>query len=108
MPTLNCYLLREDGEWFALGSNYQWNVSFGVFPGPPDGSVILTTEDVHVLGLRLDNEFQLAADIIRWAEGKSFRFLTELNIEVPVDGLPSPITGRYQTVRNSTTLETSS
>ncbi len=96
MPTLACYLLREDGEWFALGNNYQWILSFAVFPGPDDGSVRLTTEDVHVLGLRLDNEFQLAIDIILWANSKSFRFLTGLDSEVPVDSLPSPITGRYQ------------
>jgi len=96
MPTLNCYLLRKDGEWFELGNRHEWHSSFAVFPGPIDGSVRLTMEDAHVLGLRLDNEFQLAVDIIRWAAGQSFRFKTELDPEHPEDGPPSPITGRWQ------------
>ena len=95
MPTLTCYLLRKDGEWFAMGENHQWGVSFAVFPGPIDGSVTLHEEDIHVLGLRLDDNFELAAKIIRWANGQSFRFRTELDPQVPEDGPPSPITGRW-------------
>lgn len=95
MPTLDCYLLRKDGEWFALGNRHFWHASFGAFPGPVDGSVMLTAEDAHLLGLRLDNEFQLAADIIKWANGQSFKFRTELDPEHPPDGPPSPITGRF-------------
>lgn len=95
MPTLNCYLLRKDGEWFDLGMHVEWHASFAVFPGPIDGSVRLTMEDAHVLGLRLDNEFQLAIDIIKWANGQSFKFRTELDPEHPDAGPPSPITGSW-------------
>lgn len=115
MPTLNCYLLREDGEWFALGDHHQWHSSFATFPGPADGSVMLGPDDVPLLALRLEGYGyevafleQLAAKIVRWANAgknpravwiddarRSFRFVTDLNSEVPIDGLPSPITGRW-------------
>lgn len=98
MPTLTCYLLRDDGEWFAMGTRHEWETSFAMFPGPPDGSMTLLEEDAHLLGLRLDNEFELAAKIIHWAKGRSFRFRTDLDHQVPVDGLPSPITGSWDDV----------
>lgn len=95
-PTLLAYLLREDGAWYALGLNYQWRASFAVFPGPADGSVWLTPEDSHLLAIRLDGYEpelleQIAADIIRWGQGKRLRFMTELEIES--DARPTPITG---------------
>jgi hypothetical protein len=115
---LACYLLREDGQWYDLGTHHRWGVTFGVFPGGSDGSVMLGPEDVPLLALRLEgygyeSAFleRLAADIIRWAnEGKnpravwidqargSFKFRTELDPEVPADGLPSPITGKWSDV----------
>lgn len=115
MPTLECYLLRSDGEWFALGNHHQWHLSFAVFPGGADGSVMLGDEDIPLLALRLegygyDTAFLecLAAKIIHWANNgmnprsiwihhqrRSFKFRTDLDQEVPVDGLPSPITGRW-------------
>lgn len=115
MPTLACYLLREDGQWYELGNHPHWRTTFAVFPGEADGSVMLGPEEVPLLALRLEGYGyesavleRLAADIVRWAnEGKNpratwidqargkFRFMTELCAEVPVDGLPSPITGRF-------------
>ena len=116
MPTLDCYLLREDGEWFALGNHPHWSATFGVFPGEVDGSLMLGPEDIPVLALRLEGYGyevavleRLAADIVRWVnEGKNpkavwidqargkFKFRTELDPEHPPDGPPSPITGRFQ------------
>lgn len=55
MNTLACYLLRDDGKWYALGPFPYWRSSFGVFPGPADGSLqIVTPEDSRLLALRLD------------------------------------------------------
>lgn len=115
VPTLTCYLLRKDGEWFAMGEHHHWRTTFAVFPGESDGSVMLGDEDIPLLALRLegygyDTAFleRLATKIIHWAnEGmnprsvwidgqrRSFRFMTDLDSEVPIDGLPSPITGRW-------------
>ncbi len=99
-PTLACYLLREDGEWYELGDVHRWRVSFAVFPGPADGSVELVLEDVPVLALRLDDYGhdpealgRLAMDIVRWGNGKRMRFVSELEPEVEPGILPSPITG---------------
>lgn len=100
MPTLACYLRREDGEWFELGERHQWRTSFATFPGWPDGSTILTPEDAHVLALRLDGyghsmetRERMAADIIRWMKGQRTWFMSELNAEVEPGVVPSPITG---------------
>ena len=115
VPILTCYLLRSDGEWFAMGEHYQWGTTFAVFPGGADGSVMLGDEDIPALALRLegygyDSAFldKLATRIVRWAndgmnprsvwidgQRRSFKFRTDLDPEVPVDGLPSPITGRW-------------
>lgn len=115
MPTLTCYLLRSDGEWFAMGEHYRWGTAFAVFPGEADGSVMLGPEDVPLLALRLEGYGyepafleRLAAKIIHWAnEGmnprsiwihhqrRSFKFRTDLDPQVPEDGPPSPITGRW-------------
>lgn len=96
-----------------MGNHYQWAVSFAVFPGPVDGSVMLGPEDVPALARTLDGYGyesavleRLAADIVRWAnEGKNpnavwidgarrrFKFVTELDPEVEPDVKPSPITG---------------
>jgi hypothetical protein len=89
-----CYLRREDGAWYALGHVPEWRAAFTTFPGPADGSVWLTTEDTHVLGLRLDGRVDVAVDIIRWGQGKRLRFMTELDQEIEPGVLPSPITGR--------------
>ena len=67
---LACYLLREDGEWYELGSVPEWRLSFGVFPGPSDGSVWL-----------------------RWGRGKRLRFITELDPEIEPGVKPAPISG---------------
>jgi hypothetical protein len=98
-----------------MGEHHRWGAAFGVFPGPTDGSVMLGDEDIPTLALRLegygyDDAFleRLATKIIRWAndgmdprsvwidrQRRSFKFRTELDPEVPVDGPPSPITGRW-------------
>lgn len=105
VPKLLCYLLRTDGEWYELGDVPRWQSSFTTFPGPADGSVVLTAEDAPLLGLRLDGyghepkvRERVAADIVRWACGKRFRFVTELDPEVEPDVRPSPITGSIQGV----------
>jgi hypothetical protein len=119
VPTLACYLLREDGQWYDLGEHHHWHATFAVFPGGVDGSLMLGPEDVPVLALRLEGYGyevavleRLATDIVRWAnEGKnpratwiddarrSFKFRTELDPEHPPDGPPSPITGRFSVPR---------
>jgi len=113
MPTLECYLLRKDGQWYEMGNHHHWRSTFAAFPGETDGSVMLGPEDVPLLAIRLDGYGyeaavleQLAADIVRWAnEGKnpkgvwiddvrgSFKFVTELCPEVEPGVKPSPITG---------------
>ena len=101
MLTLACYLLREDGEWYDLGNRHQWRSAIATFPGWPDGATILKFEDAYVLGIKLDGydfdestRMRIAADIIRWAAGKKFRFVSELCPEVvDPDVQPSPITG---------------
>ena len=85
--------MREDGEWYALGNMYEWRLSFAVFPGCPDGAVLLTPEDTCLLGLRLDGNEPLAADIIRWASGKKMWFKSELDPEIEPGVEPSPLTG---------------
>jgi hypothetical protein len=102
--TLTCYLLREDKQYYALGHSYMWRLTFGVFPGPADGSVCLKPEDAPLLALRLDvtpsenlpvyQLLELASDIIRWADGKSFRFVSEPDPEIEPGVEPAPITGR--------------
>lgn len=101
MPKLACYLLRDDGEWYALGDRHRWHFAFVTFPGPDDGATRLAPEDARVLSLRLDGyghdqaeRERIAADVIRWAAGKFFRFKTELDPEIEPDVLPTPITGR--------------
>lgn len=98
-----CYLLREDGEWYVLGSVPRWFAAFATFMGPVDGSVVLNApDDLRVLALRLDDyghdlatRERFALDIIRWSAGRSIKFVTELDPEVlDPDVLPSPITGR--------------
>ncbi len=98
--TLHCYLLRSDGEWYDLGHAHRWRTSFAVFPGPPDGSVTLGPDDVVLLGLRLDDyehaleeRQRIAADIVRWADGQSFRFVSELEPEITPGVIPEPMTG---------------
>jgi hypothetical protein len=93
MPTIDCYLHREDGEFYDLGTNHGWAMSFRTFPGPPDGSLILNPSDLYTLTCRLDDNEALAADIIRWGAGKWIQFVTELDAIVPRDTPPSPITG---------------
>lgn len=75
MIALACYLLRDDGEWYALGDHYRWGTAFAVFNGPADGSVHLAPADAHVLALRLDDyghnlqtRERIAEDIIRWCQ----------------------------------------
>lgn len=91
--TLACYLLREDGEWYDLGNKPEWRLSFAVFPGPADGSVMFGPEDVALLSMRLDGDARVAADIVRWGCGKWMRFVSEFEPEVEPDVLPAPITG---------------
>ena len=117
MPTLACYLLREDGAWYEMGEHYRWGSAFVGFPWWDGRSVMLGPEDVRVLALCLDGYGyepakleRLAADIVRWAnEGKNpkavwiddargkFKFVTELDAEVEPGVLPSPITGSVKT-----------
>ncbi len=114
--SLACYLLREDGEWYELGNVPQWRISFGVFPGGIDGSTVFSPEDVHLLSLRLDDygyttsELKgIATNIIQWSQGKSVRFMSELDPEVEPDVPPSPITGSVQqALRVSDLSDTSS
>lgn len=97
---IQCYLLRDDGEFFALGTNYGWRISFAVFPGPPDGSVYLTEDDVTLLALRLEGLGypldvcrRFATAIIRWGSGHSMRFVSALDPEIDLGVEPSPLTG---------------
>lgn len=104
---LACYLIREDRQFYALGTNHEWRLSFGVFPGPSDGSVVLGLRDVPLLALRLGLDsgtelfgtagpraIALATSIVQWADGKSFRFVSELDPDVEPGVEPTPITGR--------------
>jgi hypothetical protein len=97
---VDCYLLRDDGEWYELGNVSLWSTAFSTFPGPADQSVVLTTDDIELLALRLDDYghdptvlTRLATDIVRWAQGKRFRFRTELDPQIERDVAPTPITG---------------
>lgn len=112
-PTpINCYLLRDDGEWYELGDIYDWSAAFATFSGPSDGSVTLLPEDIPLLSLRLQGHGpseeecnSLAADIVRWCQrvpqprhwatspAHSMRFRTDLDPEVDPDVAPTPITG---------------
>ena len=112
-PDLACYLRREDGEWYELGYVRYWRLSFGVFPGPADGSVQLTPKDTNLLALRLyEHEYdhdlrtreRIAADIIRWGNGMRMRFMSELEIdpddkEIGPDSKPTLITGSALSLR---------
>jgi hypothetical protein len=62
--------------------------------------VLRGAEDTRVLGLRLDGYGhdqvtlnRIAADIVRWGDGKRMLFVTELDPEVDPDVRPSPIMG---------------
>mgnify|MGYP003385239228 CR=1 FL=1 len=115
MPTLACYLLREDGEWYELGNTHRWGTSLIVFPGDVSGRTWLTPEDAPTLALTLGVEpygydiptlERIAADIVRWCQRPEkpkhwatnpaywVKFRTELDPEiVDPDVLPEPITG---------------
>jgi hypothetical protein len=102
--TLECYLVREDGEYFELGSHHLWGYAFHTFPGPADLSVRLTPADAELLAIRLfepvyalsrERCARIADNIIAWAQGKSFRYVNELDPEIEPGIRPDPITGTW-------------
>lgn len=109
MPVLQCYLQREDGEFYDLGTWHQWHTAFACFDGSADGRTYLRREDAHLLALRLQTEGldlptceRIAADIIAWAFDprrwflRWVKFVTELDQVIEPGIQPTPLTGSWK------------